>query len=674
MIQKFEKTRLNNNRNFWAYNFKTQSFYLVEATLRRTGSLSRIWVENQSWNSGYLNDSVLDNLLNGLEVQSGPNSINPSLGIFSIDTLLFGAPPDVDNNQYIDVLLLDIQDDFNGSTQNSYYAGYFSPTDQITDPAHPNYSVSNRADLIYLDTYPAIYYNQNYNLKQVLSTTAHEFQHLIHYRYDPAEAVWVNESMSELAGTYCGYGLDNVYLYLQETNINLTQFTNQVKDYARVNLWGLYLAEQLGIDFIKKLVQNPAKGILGIESALGQVASPLDFQTLFKNWAICNLVNDTLQFREFGYKHPEALNVHIQPERLIHEYPVYNLSGYVNEWGISYHRFRGSDSLIIQNNSGAQSIWVSFNPTKLSIFEQIPFSFKQPQFSEEENNWLIFYSNGETQFYKYNASAKYSLLYYEMLVDDGEANSGIHFSNVPATAAVQFTSPNEPLFLESLLFWSRDNGYVASGKVLSAKEDGFPGNVISPVKEEKVGTRNYWVEINFRGEEFLLDPLTMFFAGVEVPVQNVALGLDIDSPYLNRSFVHFNGNWRRLSDAGSFSGNWMIRARLSRLVPSDSLNSNASGEELKILSVFPNPALNGNDFQTEFYAPEAGYLNLYIYDVLGREVKKIKTPVNSGRNTYRLKLRTAKGSFSSGIYFLRMTLASPTRVRQSNTYKFIVTN
>ncbi|NOQ96748.1 MAG: hypothetical protein GQ561_01155 [Calditrichae bacterium] len=56
---------------FWAYNFNTDEFYTITATLRKNGEMVKIWVEDESWNNNYVNNTTLDVLLSNLEEFSG---------------------------------------------------------------------------------------------------------------------------------------------------------------------------------------------------------------------------------------------------------------------------------------------------------------------------------------------------------------------------------------------------------------------------------------------------------------------------------------------------------------------------------------------------------------------------------------------------------------------------
>jgi hypothetical protein len=105
------------------------------------------------------------------------------------------------------ILLLDIKDNFNGTTNNSFVAGYFYSGNFYKKN---QVNTSNERDMIYVDTYPAL--SPKYQLEQrTYSTFAHELQHLINFtttllverknsngRGSPMDT-WIDEGLSSQA-------------------------------------------------------------------------------------------------------------------------------------------------------------------------------------------------------------------------------------------------------------------------------------------------------------------------------------------------------------------------------------------------------------------------------------------------------------------------------------------
>ncbi len=176
--------------------FVQDQWYPVLSELVFDTSGVSIWIETRSKDI-LLTDmelsTIIEEFRSYLFEKSGPYSVDSTEGILSIMTNYFGAPPDIDMDSKLDILLLDIHDTFTSS--GSYVAGFFDPNDLI------NSTTSNRRDLIYIDLYPSIKYEDEISVARSVPTLAHEYQHLIHANYEGPEReyIFINEGLSELA-------------------------------------------------------------------------------------------------------------------------------------------------------------------------------------------------------------------------------------------------------------------------------------------------------------------------------------------------------------------------------------------------------------------------------------------------------------------------------------------
>lgn len=110
-------------------------------------------------------EDMLAELTATIEYESNPFSENPSIGIYDRNIEYFGNPPDIDGDGILDILLYDIQDNFEST--GSFVAGFFDPVDLID---HPN---SNQRDILYIDIYPTLVYQDTLTYSRVLATIAH---------------------------------------------------------------------------------------------------------------------------------------------------------------------------------------------------------------------------------------------------------------------------------------------------------------------------------------------------------------------------------------------------------------------------------------------------------------------------------------------------------------------
>jgi hypothetical protein len=168
------------DRDFRAYNWETSRYYSLRARNLANGKYCVVYGETGS-----------TSVVSYPAAQALAREFDEN--IYTKITAAFGTPYDVDKNGGVLLLLLDIKDGYAGSG-NPYTAGYFDANDMNDN------STSNKADMLYIDTYPAVIGNP-----QSYRTMAHELQHLISYSVrkigkgqTPLDT-WVDEGLSSAA-------------------------------------------------------------------------------------------------------------------------------------------------------------------------------------------------------------------------------------------------------------------------------------------------------------------------------------------------------------------------------------------------------------------------------------------------------------------------------------------
>ena len=263
--------------------------------LKASNDIAAIWVEETQLNLNNVTDSDITALEEALLNATPAGSIDPSRGIVAINNTYFGAPPDVDGDGRLDILLYDIEEGLDNS--NSFVAGFV--TTQDLSPS----GGGNNKDILYLDTDPGL---KNRPVTSVLSTAAHEYQHLIHFNYDTFEIVFANEGLSEWAEVLNGYpartmsflkdsGTYNVRLFGWETGDDI------LDDYRRASLFTGYLAERASPEAVASLTRNPARARAAYEEMLTQEG--LDFETMVMDYHTANLLNGSNVDARFSYAH-----------------------------------------------------------------------------------------------------------------------------------------------------------------------------------------------------------------------------------------------------------------------------------------------------------------------------------------------------------------------------------
>ncbi len=310
--------------------------YLVPSTCRAVGTNCYVFAENALWGTR-INQAIVDSVRNVFDLRTPANS---SKGIYQTDVDAFGTPPDVDGDPRIIILILDIKDGYAGS--GGYVEGYFYSLNETTR------SGSNQAEIYYLDANPLDLTTAS-GLQGGLSTTAHEFQHMIHYNYDPNEVPFINEGCSLVAEVNAGYALYSQSLFANETNHSLFDWrsgdnTNVLKDYSRAARFMTYVRDQFGMGFFKTLVASNATGQNGVTLSMQQAGVTLSFSDLVQNFEIANIVNDRTINTKYGYVYPTI----VKAAGTTFMSPGYTSAGdpdIIQPYGAMYMKFKAGSNL-----------------------------------------------------------------------------------------------------------------------------------------------------------------------------------------------------------------------------------------------------------------------------------------------------------------------------------------
>ena len=215
---------IGTERTFFAPDFRSMQQYTVSAVLRGVGSFCYVFVEEAEWNTRVTARTV-QAIIGAFDATT---PANPQQGIYPTLTKFFGAPPDIDENGRVILLLLNIQD---ARGANRYTAGFFNPADQqrglLRNPGFRGFPIrSNEAEMLYIDTQPL-----NPNSERAHSVIAHEFQHLLNWRHDSKEVTWVDEGCATYAAFLCGYSLqEHVSAFERMPSVSLVTWPEGAAD------------------------------------------------------------------------------------------------------------------------------------------------------------------------------------------------------------------------------------------------------------------------------------------------------------------------------------------------------------------------------------------------------------------------------------------------------------
>lgn len=149
-------------------------------------------------------------------------------------------------------------------------------------------------------------------------TTAHEFQHLIHHDYNPDGDLWMNEGCSTFAELLCGYPVDwsSINSFLATPDNSLTEWGDQgeiniLADYGQVQMFCAYINDHYSTDvqFLSEFIGLGLPAIEGINTALTNLGHTVQFEDIFKDWQLANLIHSgdgLYNYKTIDFNDPEA--------------------------------------------------------------------------------------------------------------------------------------------------------------------------------------------------------------------------------------------------------------------------------------------------------------------------------------------------------------------------------
>ncbi|MCX7983439.1 MAG: T9SS type A sorting domain-containing protein [Bacteroidetes bacterium] len=675
---------VGSQRSWYATDISTVDYYeyLVPSTCRAVGTNCYIFVEDVQWGTR-VTQQVVDSVLIAFEQRTPSHS---QKGIYQLDTTFFGVPPDVDGDPRIIILILDIKDGYSGS--GNYVAGYYYSLNQYTEQdvqkALGNKRHSNYAEIYYIDCNPANLMTSK-GITEVAGTTAHELQHMIHWNYDDDEDTFVNEGCSEIAEKLCGYGLRNPSLYYSNTNVNFLswQETEDVlADYSRAALFTWYLVEQFGVAYIKRLVQSTQVGENGYNEALQKVGVQYTFKDVLKNFAIATKLNNKSFNPQYGFElpilsYPSNHRTHIVPS-------VPAIVDTLKPYGTCYIAYTSGTSLSIHMKTKASlSIrMIALGQTQAVTDIPIGQNYTVNGFGTSYSTVIFAITNLNTYnvTYSYSSTGTANITRMELKYDESEPIGYLPLS-VNDTVCVWFDGVSG-MKLDSIRIALRRAGSMQGG-IWSYSGAIRPTPLGKKLAVPIIATTTQtpgipypvpwsnWATVDLRS--YNIDASAPFAVAFVVSGESTTAPrvMVTKSPQPPRytSLTYTNGNWYYLTsnDGGDSVYTYLIRAYISN--DTNGMDSPTEPTELlpnivQLYQNYPNPFNPGTTFH--YSLPEAGYVKLVLYDVLGREVYVIyegeslpdnriywQPPATISSGTYFYKIYTKHGMQTKKLVLIR---------------------
>ena len=524
---------------FWVYNIQKKSYDTVRAELKSIGTISYIWVALSEWSNGHVTAVEVDAMAKALERSTGGTSVDSTLGILSIDRQVYGNPPNVNasfqkgkGDGKTHFLICDIQDGFTGA--NSYIAGFFYSVD--VDPNSGVTSYSNRRDMLYIDSYPGIYFSGVRRTSGALSTLAHEFQHLIHWNYDPHEIAFFNEGLSEYAEYLCGFSLRSPSGYLTNTNVALTGWDGTLEDYSRAALWTRYVAEQYGLTFLKNLTQNPYTGIQGFDMSVSQSGLSTTFVATMMNFFTANWMGSGGSDPAYRYKNQMNVRPSLRGEYLD---PNVQRPDTLQQQGVQYVSFSGARNFHITFTvpAGVAVRSIESGPTALRIQNLSGgVDFVSPDLGTTYTSIVFVVMNTQPvlpMMYSYSASGE--LLHF---ITEEKYDSGTPHSFSQGSAPYLGFGNNATTLGMAVRFQPSVKGNVLrKARLMVAFNQEFSGGTASPT-DRKNFVFHVWSDRNGRPGSDIIAP---FLVNVDRNATPFGSFVDIDLSAYEKSLTNLAG-------------------------------------------------------------------------------------------------------------------------------------
>ncbi|OYD16599.1 hypothetical protein CH330_02445 [candidate division WOR-3 bacterium JGI_Cruoil_03_51_56] len=333
--------KMGEKRLFWLQNMTVMPPVQFQASLtcRGLGNHCHVMIDDSVWNAGLVDSADVARIIERFDHSSPRDSLH---GVWYYNTTVLGQPPDVIDHDSLIYLLYYNIGTFHGYTFDGFWQ-FFDEYYDTTSMRLWGYH-SNEIECVYLDCYP-----NNPAKDYRMAISAHEFGHMIHWNYNPAESLWVNEGCSELAMWLYG-SPDPITGFTNCPDNDLTRWTGAWDDYIKTYLWFLFLYEQyggrIGTDLIHNIVASPLVSIAGIDSGFAATGLPQRFEGVLDQWVLANRINDTgVLSGAYGYYGDTVPSFAVAGYHT--SYPV-SRTGNLDRWAGEYLLFQHGTNLELE--------------------------------------------------------------------------------------------------------------------------------------------------------------------------------------------------------------------------------------------------------------------------------------------------------------------------------------
>lgn len=248
----------------------------------------------------------------------------------------------------------------------------------------------------------------------------------------------------------------------------------------------------------------------------------------------------------------------------------------------------------------------------------------------------------------------------EMIYDDGVADVAIWVNAYPSSSNRKFAQrfePNvaTPATVTNFRLFLADVAYTGTFDYISItpEEFGLPdtSNNLSIIENPSLPGQNSWAEYQPYTRLFSADPLWVVIHWADTPDNGPFIGADNTGAMDSSSYWYADGEGWHLYPWYD----WMIRMTLAEGVGVESDYYSGLPRRLTLQPNYPNPFNPSTTLR--FGLPNAGWVRLEIFDMLGRKVRTLEDKFfEAGYHSAVWDGRDDQGrEVSSGVYYHRLS-------------------
>ncbi|MCI0494167.1 S8 family serine peptidase, partial [candidate division KSB1 bacterium] len=253
----------------------------------------------------------------------------------------------------------------------------------------------------------------------------------------------------------------------------------------------------------------------------------------------------------------------------------------------------------------------------------------------------------------------------EIYYDDGTPESGVSVTTPGERLAVRFTPTSYPATLKLASFYNnRDSNKSLKLNIYDDNgSNGKPGTSLISSSILVVPEPNSWNQVDLSTRDIKVNSGDFYISLEWVVADDPSLGYDEEFPYAGRSWYYdvALNNWSNFIEDGDpwDKRDLMIGAGLELTTVVQNEQTKILPQEYALLQNYPNPFNSSTTIS--FALPKKEFVELKIFDILGREVMML---VNDVKEAGNYQINFISQNVTSGLYIYKIQAGSYSAVKK----------